>query len=126
MSGALRENTLERVENRIPELEGLLDNIRLEAPGESLQGGLELGIPGLYNTLNNVQGASREDELLLGGVGNKIPELQDTHQQKFRLHHMRQPCILTQATSHLHPERPEHPDAGYAPWLHPVLGHHPP
>lgn len=27
MSGALRENTLERVENRIPELEGLLDNI---------------------------------------------------------------------------------------------------
>ena len=47
------------------------------------------------------------------------------HQQKFRLHHMRQPCILTQATSHLHPEHPEHPDAEYATWLHPVLCHHP-
>ena len=38
---------------------------------------------------------------------------------------MRPPCMLMQATSHLHPERPEHPDAGYVPWLHPVLGHHP-
>ena len=46
------------------------------------------------------------------------------HQQKFRLHPMRQPCILTQATSNLHPEHPEHPDAKYATWLHPVLGHH--
>ena len=38
---------------------------------------------------------------------------------------MRQSCILTQATSDLHPEHPEHPDAQYAPWLHPVFGHHP-
>ena len=45
------------------------------------------------------------------------------HQQKFRLHPMRQSCILTQATSNLHPEHPEHPDAKYATWLHPVLGH---
>ena len=37
---------------------------------------------------------------------------------------MRQPCILTQATSNLHPEHPEHPNAKYATWLHPVLGHH--
>ena len=37
-----------------------------------------------------------------------------THQQKFRLHHMRQPCILTQGTSILHPEHPKHPDANYA------------
>ena len=38
---------------------------------------------------------------------------------------MGQSCILTQATSDLHPERPEHPDAKSAAWLHPVLHHHP-
>lgn len=36
----------------------------MEAPGEDLQGGLELGIPGLHNALNNVQGASGADGLL--------------------------------------------------------------
>ena len=38
---------------------------------------------------------------------------------------MRQPCILTQAAPDLHPKLPEHPDAEYATWLHPVLSHHP-
>ena len=38
----------------------------------------------------------------------------DVHQQKFRLHQMRQPCILTQETSDLHPQLPEHPDAKYS------------
>ena len=46
------------------------------------------------------------------------------HQQKFRLHPMRQPCILMQATSNLHPEHPEHPNTKYPTRLHPVLGHH--
>ena len=67
--------------------------------------------------------------MLLGLLHSRVTEIlqlrEALHQQKFRLHHMRQPCILTQATSALHPERPEHPDVGYAPWLHPVLGHHP-
>ena len=48
------------------------------------------------------------------------------YQQKFTLHHIHQPCILTQATSNLHPEYSEHPDTWYAIWLHPVLGPHPP
>ena len=57
---------------------------------------------------------------------NPTNSSRDSHQQKFRLHHMRQPCIMTQVTSDLHPERPEHPDARYAPWLNLVFGHHPP
>lgn len=48
------------------------------------------------------------------------------HQQKFRLHHLCQPCILTQAMADLHPERTEHPDTEYVTWLHPVNGYHPP
>ena len=48
------------------------------------------------------------------------------HQQKFRLHQMRQPCILTQATSDLHPVRPEHHDGKCATWLHPVLSYRTP
>ena len=39
---------------------------------------------------------------------------------------MCQTCILTQATSNLHPEHSEPLDAKYATWLHPVLGHHAP
>ena len=72
-------------------------------------------------------------QVLLGVTATPVPKAKATtaqalpaHQQKFRFHHMRYPCILTQATSDLHPESPEHPDARYAPWLHPVPGYHPP
>ena len=39
---------------------------------------------------------------------------------------MRQPGILTQSMSDLHPMRPEYPESVYGPWLHPVLGDPPP
>ena len=47
----------------------------------------------------------------------------DVHQQKSRVRLVHQCCILTQATSGLHPERPEHPQTNYATRLHCVLGY---
>ena len=39
---------------------------------------------------------------------------------------MRECCILPQATSGLHPERPEYPQTNYATLLHSVLGYRTP
>jgi len=70
---ALREASLG---NGIGEPEGFRDKVPI-APGVSLEGGLEPGIPELRSTLDNVQVVSGEDRLL-GEIGNEILELQDT------------------------------------------------
>ena len=48
----------------------------------------------------------------------------DIHQPKCTVHLVHQPCILTQATSNLHPGRPGHPQSKCGSWLHPVSGNH--